>query len=115
MVMNYRPKTSQGEPEPVAMKCKRIDIPISPYDPMLMRDVAESLRACAYQLEFWAKIDREEREQRIMSRAEIDRCNETIRNNGKIKGYFWRAGRPKTGQMGWEEPEDEPLRLVDGR
>ncbi len=115
MVMNHKPKTSQEEPEPQAMKCKRVDIPLVPYDNIFMREVAEHLRALAFQLDFWAKIDREERECRIMSKAEIDRCNSLIRIDGEKRGYYWRSGRPKAAELGWDEPEEEPLRLVDGR
>ena len=115
MVMNYKPKQDK-DPEPVAMRCKRIDIPFEPYDDMLLRDVAEALRAVAYRIEFWAKIDREEREKRIMTQAEINSCNDMIRKVAEAKGYYWRAGRPKALEIGWAEktnPEicESPPRL----
>lgn len=97
MVMNYTPP-KVGEPEPQAAKTKRIDIPIDPYDEMLMRDIGEAMRACAYKLEMWAKLDREEREKRIMSVAEIDHLNEQIRLFSETRGYYWRAGRPKASR-----------------
>ena len=119
--MNYKPKTGE-EPAPIPMKCKRVDIPFAPYDDMLMRDVAEALRALAYKLEFWAKIDREDREKRIMSNAEINSCNDLIRNCANVKGYYWRAGRPKNSDIEWNpgnSPETDqtdqsgdPLHLV---
>ncbi len=96
MVMNYTPKP--GEPEPRAAKTKRIDIPIQPYDEMLMRDIGEAMRACAYKLEMWAKLDREEREKRIMSVAEIDHLNDQIRLFAETRGYYWRTGRPKASR-----------------
>ena len=116
MVMgNYTPKAAQEKPEPRAMKCLRIDIPIDPYDDLLMRDVAEEIRALAYQIEFWAKLDRAQEEKETMTRKKVNNANSCIRGFGKTKGYFWRAGRPKAAELGWDEPEDEPLRLVDGR
>ncbi len=98
MVMDYTPKPGQP-PELQPAKCRRIEIPVEPYDELLMRDLAEVLRALAYKLEFWAKLDRDTREKRIMSIAEIDHLNSQIRHLSETKGYRWRAGRPTNKEL----------------
>ena len=111
MVMDYTPPKVGEPPEMQPAKCRRIEIPIEPYDDMLMRDVAEALRQLAYKLEYWAKVDRETREKKIMSVAEIDHLNSQIRHLAETKGYFWRAGRPKASESLAGNPNETPPKL----
>ena len=108
MVMNYDPKTPV-DPEPQPIKCRRIDIPLDPFDSFLVREVADILSGAASRMEFWSRMtDRDDREKRIMIADIIDGMNSEIRKRGEIRGYYWRQGRPKAGEVmrsGGAEPE----------
>ena len=122
MVMHYDPKTPT-DPKPQPIKCRRIDLPLDPFDAFLVREVAEILSGAASRMDFWSRMtDRDDREKRIMVADIIDTLNREIRSRAEIRGYYWRQGRPKASEIGWDgssRPETEetvpavdPLQLV---
>ncbi len=123
MVMHYDPKTPT-DPKPQPIKCRRIDLPLDPFDAFLVREVAEILSGAASRMDFWSRMtDRDDREKRIMVADIIDTLNSEIRTRAEIRGYYWRQGRPKatgTGQSAKDSheteetvPAQDPLHLVE--
>ncbi len=117
MVMNYnRPPPPDAPVENV--RTRRVEIPVSPPDRVLLREVSDIMKGLATDMDFWSRLtDRSEHEMRVMIEDRINRANNEIRRRAEMRGIKWRTGRPTLKEMkeltggSWETDPSEPINL----
>ena len=118
MVTNYnRPELPEEDVEDV--RTRRVEIPVSPPDRVLLREVSDIMKGLATDMDFWSRLtDRSEHEMRVMIEDRINRANNEIRRRAELRGIKWRTGRPTTkemkamGMVSQEIERTEPINLT---
>jgi hypothetical protein len=89
------PEKSLPSIETHPIKTRRIEIPVSPPDRILMREIADIIRGLGFRLDFWSRSrDHDEDDMEAMVDHWVDRANRDIRKAAALRDIKWRQGRP---------------------
>lgn len=116
MVTNYnRPPPPEEDVEDV--KTLRLEIPVSPPDRQLMREIADILKGMGTWLDFHSRLtDRSDREMQLNIVDCIRQANNKIRREAGLRGIRWRTGRPTNKEMkalGMPVPETKETKPIN--